>query len=117
MRSEGEVRVGRELDIRIACEVLHLTVQPWADVLCYVKPNEQRWPLPFYSTQIEAAWLVVEHLRQQGCVVELWCYPPVEGESCSVSISRRGRGIGFGLGDTMPEAICKAALAALEVPR
>lgn len=70
---------------------------------------------PLYSTNIAAAWEVVEHLRQLDYFVALIVRPdksigPDTAYGCEVSRF-------FGPfckvnGNTMPEAICRAALAA-----
>jgi hypothetical protein len=131
---------GRELDVRIA-ELLGwehhwIASAPWQ----MVPPHERRTAadvsqlrllagsldgapiphvelVPFFSTNIGAAWQVVEHLRGRGCSVKLdaaagaqyvcWIQGPPSGSE--------GRGPMEAVGaDTAPHAICLAALAISE---
>jgi hypothetical protein len=79
-------------------------------------------PLP-YSTSIADAWLVVEKMRRRG-----WYYYAIQDWTDSPSAKDLGttracfgchpKGqrakVVEGYGDTAPEAICRAALAAVE---
>lgn len=120
---------GRELDALVSSKVMGLTSG------CQTVP----WSLvPRYSTNIQDAWQVVEHLRRQGWLVVVKEMPdgfPFLGPDdmdpqprvfrracCSLQwISTKGventrRSIHLhpiGLGDTVPEAICRAALDAV----
>lgn len=73
-----------------------------------IKGFEGRWPWPYpYSTDIAAAWLVVEKLRGRW-PVEIMT-PAPGGYSCLV-----GGLFAMGNGATAPLAICLAALEALK---
>lgn len=79
-----------------------------------------RWkPIPAYSEDIAAAWLVVEKIESLGYYVEVglcnakygsmkraWCHVADYGED--------GRFVGEAYEDTAPMAICLAALKAVE---
>lgn len=66
-----------------------------------------------YSTEIETAWLVVEQMRRRGFHLELL--------SPNAWVEGKEWGVGFckddvdaeAIGDTAPEAICRAALEAV----
>lgn len=68
-------------------------------------------PLPPYSTNIGAAWLVVEKMRERGFEMYLESDHGMPGRFyCSFHDSD---GCKSGMGDSAPEAICLAALSAL----
>jgi len=124
------MEAGRELDVLVAKEIFGIEVE-WDYALwdvnkqcnklpfCKGKPRTVLGPMahsvsntiPGYSTDISAAWLVVEklidihpqgdfhleHLEDEWCCG--WCYPP-SGADLDNWIC----------GKTAPEAICKAAL-------
>lgn len=75
--------------------------------------------VPRYSTDIRAAWLVVEKIEQiSGCYVEIgWCnaaYGPEKHAWCFVAeYGNEGRQIGEAFEDTAPHAICLASLRAV----
>lgn len=52
------LKAGEEMDLRVARFVLHQNPEKKAD---------GTWDVPKYSTEMGAAWLVVEELRKQGC--------------------------------------------------
>jgi hypothetical protein len=66
---------------------------------------------PFYSTEIRAAWEVVEALNERGFGVEVFRYGKAEGleREWFVSIGDTEADA-----DTAPLAICRAALKALD---
>lgn len=110
----------------------------WPPRVEAVLGGETEWiawvrPVPFYSSLIELAWDVVEHLRQQGwlvCVQEL----PVGGAvpankpraACELiwlrcppahDLARRMCTRLWVEADTAPEAICRAALLTEQTDR
>ena len=103
---------GRGLDALIAEKVMGLTVDYEFSEPCILSLRDKYddWGfLPNYSTDISAAWEVVEKLcNETGCDVVKVCKRDPEllrGEwSCNL-----GRGF-EALGDTAPLAICRAAL-------
>lgn len=147
---------GRELDAEVAEKVMGWTgIGQWS---CEIVPDDDDWfgvppgaiekfksneltktcwPIPNYSTDIAAAWLVFEKLSQS----ELTCstgdpndggshisyvkshptkaasvvYPVVERFGCQFW-SADGSMIGFAEADTAPLAICLAALMAVSTP-
>jgi hypothetical protein len=107
--------VGAEIDRLIAKKVMgqeRTASCPLGDPTCDGKyePQVGHWPcLPYYSTDIAAAWQVVEHLRTQNWYL-LRLTNGDNNYACYF-----GRGIvqgpyGYAVGDTAPLAICKAAL-------
>jgi hypothetical protein len=69
-----------------------------------------------YSTDIAAAWLVVEKMREQKCGVAIdW---QISTPNCVVvNMYQPLRDIDVEIcAETAPFAICRAALAALETP-
>lgn len=80
-----------------------------------VSPHGEAWDLlPHYSEDISAAWRVVEYLSKQGFRFDLVIVPGARQRYyCNICPSKIGGGkrqTGLVLGDSMPEAICKAAL-------
>lgn len=107
----------RELDRMVAEKVMG-----WQLAEAWTPGSQEPWwrkadgwmvPLPPFTTDIAAAWQVVERMRELG-----WYY----GVSGSISIGEIAmfRVLGdaalvrSGTASTAPEAICRAALAALE---
>lgn len=66
-----------------------------------------RWPR--YTTDIAAAWEVVEKMRECGFNVSIWAYDSPKRVRCMIESSSHGPQFSF-LAETAPEAICKAAL-------
>ncbi len=120
---------GRELDALVAEKVIGLQVyQATEDDMiftlerefvqagdyCYDVENHMTRLVPSYSTDIAAAWQVVEHFGSD-CRVDLTKYAGDHGYHCF--ISRYTYDDEHYLGDceapTAPHAICLAALAAV----
>ena len=93
----NELQAGRELDVRVAIEVMGWQV---------VYP---------YSTDVAAAWQVIEHLRDQGADVEIGVPAHTYRWYCEVR-PREGTTVHWHAADTMPLAVCRAALKVLGVP-
>lgn len=105
---------GRELDTLIAEKVMgyHRATESepyWNSLAVWVEENGERWEqIPDYSTDIAAAWQVVEHLHGR-VVIDHWSrgaykvmiYLPAKPPSVEASA------------ESAPLAICRAALAAL----
>jgi len=79
--------------------------------------------LPPYSTDIAAAWTVVEWLiRDQQWIVVMTLYAPIRSDAVIVtlkpseSFQDEARSISM-QGNTAPDAICRAALAAMRNAR
>jgi hypothetical protein len=117
--STGEA--GREIDKRIARTVFGVTGEPWDQPPTEMSGFEDEPspnPLPRYSTDIAAAFLVVEKLREHPdpCSRNLrlvaWCYNRTyatfdalaEGDAWTEANGEHAT----------PLAICLAALAAIE---
>ena len=78
--------------------------------------------LPDYSTSISDAWLVVERMREQKCYVGFECSDRETEHLCPEEMAKWYAGFCLGRGsynevgaDTLPFAICLAALKALGV--
>ena len=110
--------MSRALDIAIAEKVMGWEVRtgvtvydgldmPWT---VYEEPNGHvHNPIPF-STDIAAAWRIVEYLRSQGWVMTLSVNEYVtEPWDCRFFLKEEKRVIGHGA--TAEIAICRAALA------
>jgi len=108
---------GRELDKHVAIHIFD-----WSDfwengILLYGhSPGEramgidaERSPVPHYSTDIAAAWLVVEHLRERGYRLNMY-ESLLGGEYVAMFIGEKGSQCG---GTTAPHAICLSALKAV----
>ncbi|HVL12608.1 MAG TPA: hypothetical protein VM529_08590 [Gemmata sp.] len=123
--SEHELR---EVDYRIAREVFDWSAEEvdavrWCEAGSVVDCANTTRELPRYSTDIAAAWLVVEKLRQVVAGFELLEWPELDEPYCASFGHRLGRAVveeaglpsGVGTaeeeGKTAPIAICRAALA------
>jgi len=118
-----DMEAGRELDTRIAIKVMGWTrVERSTTGIAYpprpsgFDPARHAYhSVPHYSTDIAAAWLVVERMKDNGCSLQLhweagrsrqWVADFVEESDEEFT--------GEQLGDTAPLAICRAALAAVQ---
>ena len=105
--------MAQPIDHLIAKHVMGLTVPDfpgqdpkslWDDRSIWLMMHGQ-YP---YSTDISAAWTVVEKMIEKGCDFELYKGDP-GGFDCHFT------GTGLVHGKTAPQAICIAALKALEI--
>lgn len=114
----AEMTAGREMDAAVHKAVFkeEIPSAKWEWDKLERDENNLIWAhpvLPHYSTDIGAAWLVVEKMRANGYAFDAGSWENMddgnnwvaEFEHCSALVSVRG------LGATMMEAICKAALA------
>lgn len=116
--------MSRELDARVAVEVMGLEVFYRADGSAFL--IDDRWmkaPTP-YSSEIADAWLVVEKMIENGwspALIETYSHEhearvwQCEFDSCSDDGYREDAPF-IAVALTAPEAICLAALACMEVP-
>lgn len=112
------MKAGRDLDMLISKHVFGMDlpvvfscVGPLHEAL---KEHEPFEICPWYSTSIDAAWIVVEKFRSVGFEVDVTARPDLqygcriapkgEWNTCRVS---------FRSADTAPLAICLAALASM----
>lgn len=110
---------GREMDAMVAQQVMGMAkYEVQATILGAVLPmGEHRPPIvpsiPAYSTDIAAAWLVVEIMRKKGFrfLLEVFLEPTL-----SATFWPYGNPVSRGLGDTMSLAICRSALQATNSP-
>ena len=109
------MRAGREMDARIARDVMGLLVfqEPPFDVNPVLLNADEViiGVVPSYSTDISAAWLVVEQMKARGIRVALIAY--LDG---TYGCELRNEGTAFVTreeSDTPAHAICLAALKAL----
>jgi hypothetical protein len=80
------------------------------------KPSDLHWIVPHYSTDIAAAWQVVESVVERGYMVTV-----VQEDDAAVRVyldhpSQVEDLDEIGVAPTAPLAICRAALAAVEAP-
>lgn len=120
---------GRELDALVAekvmgCKVLwqKATVSgPYCGCNCadgfeegpHSDPNRMDANLKSYSTDIAAAWEVVEKLAENGKLLELYAGGGPKGASWTATFFDGSSGNEYA--DTAPHAICLAALKAVGV--
>ncbi len=95
------MKPGRELDVRVARDVMGIPVTQFADGTWLAANGEELEP---YSTDIAAAWEVVEKMREVDRAVEIlfdhgWQANFDSGE--------------YQFGDSAAHAICLAALNAV----
>lgn len=107
------MKPGPELDALVAEKVMGLSKEP-------------PWPKPFKwysrwwyydrefrpSTDIAAAWEVVEKMSEQGITVVVWAWPGGRF-GCDIAVINKADLIN---GDSAPHAICLAALKAVGNP-
>ena len=96
------MEAGRELDTLVAEKVMGLNVDR-----SMMHNGPSYFDPPAYSTDIAAAWLVVEKLRETHDV-ELRGYQPYEPNNWQVVVDSE-----FYTEGTAPHAICLAALKAV----
>lgn len=128
-----EWQAGRELDQEIAETIFGWAVEhvPGVGAYCWTVNTTEDWHAyaarseaeawdyaPYYSTDMSAAWTIVEHVhtwifsKRQRFFAALYIMGKTEGGFASWP----GMLTLFGKGDypTFPLALCRAALAALE---
>lgn len=119
-----ETEAGRELDARIAEAVFGYTLDyefadlhvPPAPHVKELRDQYDEWGvLPHYSSDIAAAWLVVEALRARGIWLEELSGRYEESYRAGFSWRDPARGMLYrqAMAATAPLAICRAALEAL----
>jgi len=101
---------GRNLDAEIAVRVFE-----WTSAEARGAHADEDCLLPRYSTRINDAWTVVNKLNKLGFTVESKSYnaPPLQ-YICRVSDSATKLDFAYTVGDSIPHAICLAALEALK---
>jgi hypothetical protein len=121
----GSISVAeRELDAEIATRVFGLTLVRGVRTDCNASGEKappdvgiaageflgepSYTPVPHYSSSIADAWLVVEKVRALGMPLMLW---ETDGRWFAAFVYHGYRGYDA---ETVPLAICKAALAAIE---
>ncbi len=121
---DNPMDTGRELDARIAETVFGYTPDyefadlhvPPAPHVKELRDQYDEWGiLPAYSTDIAAAWLVVEELRARGIWLEELSGRYETSYRAGFSWRDPERGVRYqqAMADTAPLAICRAALEAL----
>ena len=110
----------RALDAQVAERVMGIKLPKWLDVPHGLVTLTSREIVPLYSTDIAAAWLVVERLTP---VYRVSVHQFFQQWQCTLERRDGKARMPIGLphdGDasanavTAPEAICRAALAAME---
>ena len=107
------IEAGRELDALIAEKVMGLTLGPAPmsanfEITC-VKLGDHKWRnISYYSTDIGAAWEVVENLGESNFAL-------ARGQEHWTAGFSTTNGMAGENADTAPEAICLAALKTVEV--
>ena len=114
MKETKQLLPGRELDLLVAEKVMGLTTLPFTQgtkqIGDYIGPVffiDNRWkPLPYYSTDIGAAWEVVEKMKEEYAIT----IETVDEIQWSIWLSNTK--IKREINTSLPHAICKVALAA-----
>lgn len=120
--------VGRELDALIALNVMGYTLDyEFADTLGAPTVRELRdqydeWGiLPYYSSDMGDAWLVVDCLNAKLITVEITALVSVANRTTRYIVYSYNHETNMpreqAMEDTAPHAICLVALKALGVPR
>ena len=116
----SELEAGRELDALIVQRIIGAKVV-WQDgEPCWahihrdprIYPPSSRVPVPPFSTEMAAAWSIIEHLTGKGWWVRIEHVEPVHrlaDERWTVNLGEYE-----GDGPTAPLAICRAALRAMD---
>ncbi len=124
MTTTEALKAGRELDRMVAQRVFGQELDPENMML---RPADYPWTVPAYSTDIAAAWTVVEKLAGyvSGRERPWWSvavfHPKPEQVMCVVYVCPPGylisdteEKVANVVANTAPEAICLAALKALQ---
>lgn len=98
----SDLPAGRELDVLVAARVMSLAIPAPSSI--------REWRPVQYSTAWEGMRLVVERMRELGWWVDLTLRDEWQ---CKFHGYPRPREI-LGSSDTLPHAVCLAALAAVE---
>jgi hypothetical protein len=102
----------RELDREVAERVMGMNLGSTPS-----QRDESMEFVPDYSTSVDRAFLVVEKMRERGFkAFKLYQHPEPLPHTDWLAAFDMGGGPYIGA-DTAPEAICRAALAALKEPR
>lgn len=96
----GERKAGRELDALVAEKVMG--VETMQKLYPSMMAKGGAW-LPHFSTDIAAAWEVVEKMRREGYIFDIEIRKDYVGVNCEHC-------------ESAPLAICLAALRAVGVP-
>jgi len=104
------MKPGRELDMLVAEKVMGWMVKV-REIVWSVDKHGFTRPLPFFSSDIKDAWQVVESIKGRRIAIE----KTLSGSFyCCIGHSADGHKPVDYQAKTAPEAICKAALLALE---
>jgi hypothetical protein len=115
--TSGDAVLARQL----AGDVTRSELGCWTEVCRYDEGDVPRWiPRPF-STDIAAAWEVVEHMEARWWWFALETFPNPHGINDGATVTARfkatampGQHDGVGKAEDAPLAICRAALKALD---
>jgi len=106
---QDDLAVGPELDVEVAEKVMGWEQDAPGSI--WWRVGQRLIEVPPFSTDISAAWQVVEHMRRRGRFVQITC--PV-GDEIAVDIEGpRGETLESSWAETAPLAICRAALKAV----
>lgn len=97
-----QMSAGRKMDALIWFRVMH----PEADPTRCAELSGLGWVAPYYSTEIAAAWKVLEKVQEIGSLQNFGGF----GWRCEIHTASPGGRDCAGEADTAPLAICRAAL-------
>lgn len=116
---------GRELDALVAEKVMGLEITKIANGHMWFRDGVTlRSPIPHYSTDIAAAWLVVEKMSSDGWIHEITEHINDSQIKCAMFANRSGHYESYerswddeqwAVSGTAPHAICLAALKAVGI--
>jgi hypothetical protein len=107
----------RQLDAEVAEVVMGWTsVEMFCNALHGYKPTGAYGRVSYYSSDIAAAWAVVEKMVADGWEAEFYGLQEMAPDTWYCSLGTHGHGDLYGSyegrAETAPQAICKAAVAA-----
>lgn len=105
------MEAGREMDALVAERVFGGNVDPGKYMVVLPHGEDAYLTWPTFSTDIAAAWEVIDAMTHQGYSVVTQILSPKEPQSARI-YTIGGRAISNSYGSTMPHAICRAALKA-----
>ena len=109
----SELQAGRELDALVAEKVMGWRrIESTNLFLIGPKHIEGGFPAPHYSTDISAAWQIVEKFKMT--ITPNNCYPHVKAKWCADVELKGSHELWLAGAETAPLAICRAALRAME---
>ncbi len=115
--------MNRELDREIAEKIFSCKVKysENGEVTCdctatYPRPhNASGWDIKYYSSDISAAWEIITELSKKYFLIQTRTYNKQSEQSMCLILPKAGVDLWItATGNSIPEAICKAALKTID---